>query len=211
MINVVKADNLGEPAKGPPVRPRADTWSVTMEAHIPTLTDIAILPRWAKVQFLARCAARVIPLIQSQWPILTDSDMLAIGMAGGNAEASAQAGREVSVGADAVPRVLELIERAEQEGNMSGFALAVCATAAGLPQVADAGDATRLVASALEQMIQAYAVSELEEGLVVGSVWDDYVALRDAAQAGGRDDQTPMTDDVLGDLWPHGTPPRWPA
>jgi hypothetical protein len=178
--------------------------------RIPTLTDIGLLPRWAKVEFLARCAARVIPLIQSQWTTLTANDMLAIGMAGGNADASARLGRQVLVGADPLPRLMELIQAAEEQGNMSGFGLAVCATAAGLPQVEDAGNATRLVASALEQMIQAYVVSRLEEGLVVGSVWFDYVALRDAAQAGGWNDQTRMTDSTLGDLWPNGTPPGWP-
>jgi hypothetical protein len=182
-----------------------------MEPHIPTLTDIALLPRWAKVQFLARCAARVIPLIHSQWTTLSASDIIAIGMAGGNAEASAQAGREVLVGADTLPRVMELIQRAEQEGNMSGFALAVCATASGLPQVVDCENATRLVATALEQMIQAYAVSGLEEGLVVGSVWEDYIALRDAAQIEGWSDQTRISDSSLGELWPYGPPPGYPA
>jgi len=179
--------------------------------HVPTLTDIALLPRWAKVLFLSRCAARVIPLIRSQWPALTASDMMSIGMAGGNADASARLGREVHVGVDPLPRLMDLIQVAEQQDNMAGYGLSVCATAAGLLQVESAETATSLVASALERMIQTYGASGLNEGAVVGSVWFDYAALRDATQAGGWNDQTRMTDGILGGLWPHGTPPGWPT
>lgn len=180
--------------------------------HIPTLTDIALLPRWAKVLFLARCVSRVIPLIQSQWTVLSANDMLSIGMAGGNADASARLGREVQMGADPIPRLLELIQRAEQEGNMAGYGLAVCASAAGLPQLESAENATSLVAQALEQMIQAYAANGLNEGAVVGSVWFDYAALRDAAERDAWTDETAIgQSDGLGELWPHGTPSGWPT
>jgi hypothetical protein len=179
--------------------------------HVPTLTDVALLPRWAKVLFLSRCAARVIPLIRNQWPALSANDLITIGLVGGNADASARLGREVHIGSDPLPRLTELIQAAEQERRLAGYGLAVCATAAGLLQVESAETATSLVASALEQMIQAYAASGLNEGAVVGSVWFDYTALRDAATAGGWDDQTRMTDGILGELWPYGTPPGWPA
>ncbi len=179
--------------------------------RVPNLTDIALLSRWAKVLFHSRCAARLISLIQSQWPELTASDMRAIGSAGSNADASARLGREVLLGADPLPRLLELIEAAEQQGSMAGYGLGVCAIAAGQSQPVAAAKATSLVAQALEQMIQAYAASGLEEGAVVGSVWPDYTALRDAAQAGGWGDNTPMPQGILGELWPNGTPPGWPA
>jgi hypothetical protein len=110
--------------------------------HLPTLTDIAPLPRWAKVMFLSRCAARVVPLIRSQWPAISPSDLMVVGMAGGNADASARLGREVHIGADPLPRLMELIENAERQGNMAGYGLAVCATAAGMPQVESAETAT---------------------------------------------------------------------
>ncbi len=179
--------------------------------HVPTLTDVAVLTRWAKILFLSRCTARVIPLIRSQWPAISASDLMTIGIAGSNADASARLGREVHVGSDPLPRLMQLIENAEQQSNMAGYGLAVCATAAGLLQVDSAETATSFVGSALEQMIQAYAASGLNEGAVVGSVWFDYAALRDAAQAGEWNDQTRMTDDILGKLWPHGTPPGWPT
>lgn len=67
-----------------------------------------------------------------------------------------------------------------------------------------------LAGTALEQMIQAYAANRLPEGAVVGSVWPDYAALRDAALVGGWNDETRMAEGVLGALWPHGTPPDWP-
>jgi hypothetical protein len=179
--------------------------------HIPTLTDIGLLPRWAKVLFLSRCSARVIPLILSQWPDLPDSDMMTIGMAGANADASSRLGREIHVGADPLPRLLELIQAAEQNGNMAAWGLMVSATAADLAQVDSAESATSLVATALERMIQAYAANRLNEGAVVGSVWFDFTALRDAAAAGKWNDLTRMPDGVLGGLWPHGPPPGWPA
>lgn len=179
--------------------------------HIPTLTDIALLPRWAKALFLSRCAARVIPLIRSQWPELTASDMMAIGMAGANADASSRLGREVLVGADPLPRLVELGQIAHENSSMAAWGLMVCTTAAGLPQVESPESATTLVATSLERMIQAYAANGFNEGAVVGSVWFDFTALRDAAAAGGWNDQTRMSDDVLGELWPHGTPPGWPT
>ena len=135
---------------------------------------------------------------------------MTIGMAGGNADASARLGREVHAGADPLPRLMELIKNSERQSNMAGYGLAVCATAAGLLRVESAETAASLVGSSLEQMIQAYAASGLNEGAVVGSVWFDYAALRDAAQAGGWNDQTRMTDGILGALWPHSTPPDWP-
>jgi hypothetical protein len=106
---------------------------------------------------------------------------------------------------------MELIESAEQQDNMAGYGLAVCATAAGLAQAESAEKATNLAGAALEHMIQSYAVSGLNEGAVVGSVWLDYKALRDAAQAGSWNNETRMTDGILGELWPHGTPPGWPT
>lgn len=136
--------------------------------------------------------------------------MLAIGMAGGNADASAQAGREVLIGGDALSQVLE---DSTGQARRKHVRLRPCCIRDGgrIAPVFDAATATRLVASALEQMIQAYAVSRLEEGLVVGSVWEDFVVLRNAAEAGDWDDQTPITGNVLGELWPQGTPPGWPA
>ena len=94
---------------------------------------------------------------------------------------------------------------------MAGYGLSVCASVAGLAQVGSAEKATSVVGQALEAMIQAYAVSRFNEGAIVGSVWPDYAALRDAAQAGGWDDNTPMPNAVLGELWPEGTPPGWPT
>jgi len=179
--------------------------------RIPTLTDIKLLPRWAKVLFLSRCAARVIPLIQSQWPTLTAVDMRSIGMAGGNAQASAFLGREVLVGADPLPRLLELIKVAEEQNNLAGFGLSVCANAAGLTQIENAEMATSFIGQTLEAMIQAYAATGLNEGAVVGSIWFDYMALRDATRGKGWSDETSMKDDVLREFWPHGTPPGWPA
>jgi hypothetical protein len=93
---------------------------------------------------------------------------------------------------------------------MAAYGLVVSATAAALPQAKDAQAAISLAGTALEHMIQAYAASGLNEGAVIGSVWPDYVVLRDAAKSGSWDDQTRMTDDVLGELWPHGTPRGWP-
>ena len=48
-----------------------------------------------------------------------------IALAGAKAEASARLGREVLVGADPLPRLLELIEKAKQQGNMAGYGLGV--------------------------------------------------------------------------------------
>ena len=168
--------------------------------RIPNLTDISLLPPWAKELFLLRCGARLIP-----------RDLQQIGMAGANADASARLGREVPVGADPLPRLLEFIEKVEQQGNMAGYGLGVCDITAGLPQVECAENATSLVGQALEQMIQAYAASRLNEGAVVGSVWFDFAALRDASQASGWTDVTPIgQSDLLSDLWPNGPPPGWP-
>lgn len=38
------------------------------EATLPTVEEIARLPRWARVAFAARCARRSLPLFRSGWP-----------------------------------------------------------------------------------------------------------------------------------------------
>lgn len=57
----------------------------------------------------------------------------------------------------------------------------------------------------------AHAAHRLNEGAVIASVWFDFIAHRDAAAARGWNDQTKMTDGILGELWPNGTPPGWPV
>ena len=176
--------------------------------RVPNLSDLARLPRWAKVLFLSRCAARVIPLIRQQWPNLSEADLQQLALAGANADACARLGREVLVGADPLPRILELIQEAEHQGNVAGYGLGVCATAAGIAQVESPEKSTGLLAQTLEQMVVAYAASQLNEGAVVGSVWFDYTALRDAAETNGWTDETSVPqDDDLDQLWPNGTPP----
>lgn len=210
---------MGTEESGPPpqVQHQAEvklTRNVTMEdnPHIPTLTDIALLPKWAKVMFLSRCAARVIPLIHNQWPALTDNDMMIVGMACANASASARFGREILTGADPMPRLLELIQAAEEHGNMAAYGLTVCACAAGLTQIELPETAAAFVAQSLERMVATYAANDLNEGAVVGSVWFDFVALRDAAAAEcWADDDCIPRDVPPGELWPMGTPPGWPA
>jgi hypothetical protein len=173
------------------------------DPRVPNLSDLAQLPRWAKVLFLSRCSARVIPLIRRQWPELSTADWQQLAMAGANADASSRLGREVLVGADPLPRILELIQESERQGNLAGFGLSLCASAE---------KATAFLAQAMERMVVTYAASELNEGAVVGSVWFDYTALRDAAMTNGWTDETSIQNgDLFGQLWPHGTPPGWPV
>lgn len=58
------------------------------DAGLPTLDEIARLPRWAIVAFAARCARRALPLFQSGWPGASEMYVQAIERAVGMAEMS---------------------------------------------------------------------------------------------------------------------------
>lgn len=179
--------------------------------RLPNLTDIAKLSRWAKVFFLSRCATRVIPLIRNQWPKLLAVDIQRLELVCTNAVASASLGREALVVADTLPDILELIRRSEELENVAGYGLSVVASAASIGKIMDAQAGTEFVASTMERMVATYVASQLNEGAVIGSVWTDFVALVDAAHVNGWTDETSIpTANVLGPLWPNGTPSGWP-
>ena len=72
------------------------------------------------------------------------------------------------------------------------------------------GRATDLVVAALESVNWAFQGIGYPAGVAFGSVWPDYVKLRDAAKAGGWTNDTPVPAEAFGELWPFGTPPGWP-
>ena len=48
------------------------------ESGIPTLEELQTLPRWARVAFAARCAARAEPMLAKAWPHAPEQHLHAV-------------------------------------------------------------------------------------------------------------------------------------
>lgn len=180
------------------------------DARIPSYDDIHLLSRWAKVGFVGRCAERVLPLIHHDWRELTDLNLLFIRFAASTATVASQHAHETFANEE-IERTAEFVRIAEEQRHLvAAAALAVCGIACAIPRVADTRRTSEMVIGALEQMVHAYSGIELNTGAVIGSVWPDYVLLRQAVCELKWNNYSCIPEDFFGALWPFGTPPGWP-
>lgn len=180
------------------------------QPRIPTYDDIHALPRWAKVALVGRCVERAVPIIRHDWPELPQGALFLIASAGGLAEASALAAHETPALKE-TNRATEFVYQAEQAGHSAAaHACAVCGIGSAIAMVADTRRTTQLVVDTIGHLADSFQAAGLHPGIIVGSVWPDYAAVRTAAQQGGWNNDTPVEPDAFGPLWPHGTPDGWP-
>jgi len=172
---------------------------------MPSLEELANLPRWARVALVARGARRVLPLFEFGWP---------------QAE-------EYHIGS--LQHAVELAERAAAQGkglpDINDLDAVVAAVTAHPFPVAAA--ASRAVARAHEIAIHAeseYCLSIDDHNALVassaagqaagfnldGSIRRDFDWIQRLADNQNWTDVTPVGPEVFNPLWPEGVPGGWP-
>jgi len=197
---------------------------------IPTKAEIAHLPRWARVAFVARCARRVLPLFKAGWRDAPQEYTAAVEHAVRVAEVTAgrtdahHSADTTIVAADAADGAVVAAVAAEARAHSADstedadeaayaahttfFASARSArlasnAAAYAAAAADATDAARAD-------LVAGAVSAVSRDTSPRAIRLDFNTLRNTARDDHWDDRTPVTPTVFGPLWPDGPPPGWP-
>lgn len=178
--------------------------------HMPTQAEIHALPRWAKVALLGRCVERMLPIIKKDWPDIAPGTLFLIASAGGIAAISAEVANETSASKQIDQTAVFVKEAENLDHRAAAHAIAVCGFGCAIPKIADTRKTTDLVVAALESVSWAFQGIGFPEGVAVGSVWPDYVKIRDAAKVGGWTNDTPVLAEAFGELWPFGPPPEWP-
>jgi hypothetical protein len=168
------------------------------EARLPTIEEIAQLPRWARVAFSARCARRALPLFVKYWPDAPKQHV------------------------DAVNRAVEL---AEQSASLAAYATSVRATYAaavhaareayGAPDFAAthaADTAARAVATRAAQADHCADVvaTSVAAGVAISLVWMDFNKVLELAAGDRWTDETPVPPELFGPITEQPTPALQP-
>jgi hypothetical protein len=177
---------------------------------LPTEPEISRLPHWAKVAFAARCARRVLPLLKYAWTEATEPDLGTVENDIQVAELAAVHARPAARGGD-VDSVAAALA-----AHLAGFpaARAVAraafraASAADVDPSEDLGDSTLAAAEAAESAAEAAGVLRVD---ILPALRNDYDSLVRQSIVRKWSDDSPVTSDVFGPLWPNGTPPGWPS
>jgi hypothetical protein len=182
----------------------------------PTEEEIRQLPRWAQVAFAARCAWRVHPLFKASWPDApqdqVDAVVRVIEMAE-NAAASPKSSKRFTTTAFNAAENARLIasmntrlaarEAAHEAVRVGAYA----ADAAAIAAMRSEDDqystykAIRAAATAAER-----AGSKETESLVIAGIRRDFEHLFNLSIDNKWDDETPVSPDVFGKMWPYGEP-----
>ncbi len=194
------------------------------EDRIPSVSDIARLPRWAQVAFAARCARRVQPLFKYFWPDAKVEYATAIRESLDAVEAICIKPRHAAVSTPR--RILDRLAIVEDafayetssaqswlrakdivEGVIASVQAAAYALGA-FENFADdlyqsehaASDAVEIASEILEEV-----ATSLDRAIV-----RDYQLLASSANKLNWTDETPVPPEVFGAMWPEGEPEGWP-
>ncbi|MBA4063474.1 MAG: hypothetical protein C0501_07130 [Isosphaera sp.] len=157
----------------------------------------ASLPRWAQVAFAARCARRVLPLVEHFWSDAPQRHLSAL-------ESAVSAAERAAARAEPAPAHIGVAVRsASQAADDAGVdhapvAIAAVGAAADAARTAgprDSSDAAVLAANLVRSAEPFRRDIETAHGLAVASGWTD---------------DTLVPPSVFGPLWPDGPPEGWP-
>lgn len=193
---------VGDGGPGPPL-PRV-TERPRRKPLLPSGEEIEKLPRWARVAFAARCARRVLPIVRRAWPEGDRPHLLeAVEAAVAFAENAANSTYQFATGrAYLDDPALKIAELAGDAGD--------CAPT-------EAASAAAYSASNAANLVARHAACRAAEAIlrVSGEPADlrfirrDFERFRWLAKKHGWTDDTPVSPDAVGPLWPPGRVPRW--
>jgi hypothetical protein len=181
---------------------------------VPSEGRLRKLPRWARVAFAARCARRVLPLINRYWEAVPAEHLRALADAIRITEtiaASATRDDDSSYAAhDAARSAHMAVCRADECRRLRAVtAIAGAAEAAraavASATVADVIHAHTAVVAAVESMYQVITVGTVEN---LATPARDFDRLCRIAEKEKWTDDTPVPQSVFGPLW-EGPPPPW--
>jgi hypothetical protein len=190
-------------------------------AGIPTQEEIAKLPRWAQVAFAARCARRVQPLVVFHWPKAPQEHIEAIDAAITLAERSAGDPRSASATNAYVAARVVYSAYAINDPNAAAYAARAAANAAAYAAdadvaVASAADATNAYATNAYADAYAAAASAAVNAAASAAansthkyIRIDFDLLCAVVVRQGFKNETPVSPEVFGPMWPDGVPKGW--
>lgn len=184
------------------------------EPRIPTEVEIETLPRRARVAFAARCARRVLPLFRHYWPNSPVEHVAAIIRA---VEVTEQAAATTQANVDAAPTAavasasvavasVAAAARSHHTATTTDYSEAIAEHVARVAEhssVAAARFSSAAVYRAAKRVLKAAPAA-------ADAMLADFNALVYAAAQGQWTDDTPVSPEFFGPLWPHGTPLGWP-
>ena len=155
---------------------------------LPTLAEILQLPRWARVAFAARCARRVLPQFNANWPDAPPEYAQAVESAVSIAESSA---RNATV--DLVSGPMRAAYAAARDADTYHLARSAAYTAAIAANTAGAAFFGATPADAAEEA----AAAAVEAGASASQIRADYNLLRYYSWQHGWTDETPVPPEVF--------------
>jgi len=190
---------------------------------VPSRAEIEKLPRWARVAFAVRCARRVFPILCRRWPSAPTAHLQALENAVSVAERCASASDAADVfGAAATAyttaaslesSVVLIASNAAGEADPDGGVYLAARAAAEAADVAyyavladpaPVRDASGVAATAAAAMLRV--ASDPSDLLFIRR---DFERFRWLEKKHGWTDDTPVSPDAVGPLWPRGRVPHW--
>lgn len=181
---------------------------------LPTEEEIAELPRWARVAFLARCAKRVVNQYKAGWPEAPDEQFNRVVRTVRSAEnVAAQLSRDLPIEMiwdektqrSRVQTEADLALHASRTANKPTASHAAMAAAHAGHAAIDPGENTTHLGT-ISGAVLAAGNDDL-----IGVIRRDFDHLATLARWQHWADDTPVPPEVFGPLWPEGPPKGWPA
>lgn len=172
---------------------------------LPSEGEVAALPRWARVAFAARCARRVLPLYLSYRP---PSDDLVQKLDPEVAVVEAESSASLGASADGSLGYELAASMAFIDGDRRDEAAHNAANAAAYA-AADAADEDRPTRTFFAMNYASHATKLVYD--IDGVIRREFDQLARVAGYQRWDDESPVSPDVFGPLWPVGPPAGWPA
>ena len=166
---------------------------------VPTAKEFARLPHWAKVSFLTRCARRILSF--SEHACFTQcSELQFVENTVSGVENAARTGVK-----DFVPEKVLTVFSENQIWTAAGFISKTAARIAREPELLDEAHlAIRLGATTILER------STVRTSRLIVQLRRDFDRLSSLAREHGWTDDTPVSPEVFGPLWPKGLIPRLP-
>lgn len=206
----VKRYNLIPAGDGGPGSPIPPLSRKVRKPLLPSEAEVASLPKWARVAFAARCAKRVLPVIERErtWVERAIRSVEQCAAIGGCASDEAKA--HIRLESNVASELNRIASTAAEQGNLVFCAVdavretveAACFASVGLARVSDL----------------VYRVEECAVQVVLAKATDssdlkcfrrDFERFAYLAEREKWTDDTPVSPEVIGKLWPTGRTPEW--
>ena len=209
---------VGDGGPGPLLRMRRKR----SKPLLPSRKELAALPRWARVAFAARCARRVLPIVRSKWPDAPVEHLEAVERAVSVAEgassiasdeAFAAAAAAYTAAADRDSYAILIATNAGAAADDAGatyFAIRTAAYAADIAYYAILPDPNPVRVATDAAAAAASAIIRItDDPNDLRAIRRDFERFRWLAKTSKWTDDTPVSLDAVGPLWPSGRVPRW--